>query len=140
MLWSFVVFVMAAAGQTSLIVWLPRMPSEGTQWYLAVVILLYWLVLAVVFAALIGRQIRDRLERPMRTLGEAAERVARGDFSVYVTPRHAEGDARRDATDRMFDHAMSRTARPCTPTPASSTSRGRTSSATRSNTRSPAGT
>ncbi|WP_338023134.1 HAMP domain-containing sensor histidine kinase [Bifidobacterium miconis] len=99
---SFVVFVLAAAGQTSLIVWLPRLWPEGNRWYLAVVILAYWLVLAVVFSALIGRQIRERLERPMRELSEAAGSVARGDFSVYVAPRHVEGSSAWDATDQMF--------------------------------------
>lgn len=63
--------MLAAAGQTSLIVWLPRLLPAGNGWYLAVVILVYWLILAVVFAVLIGRQICNRLERPMQTLGEA---------------------------------------------------------------------
>ncbi|KFI94158.1 histidine kinase [Bifidobacterium saguini DSM 23967] len=101
-LWSFLVFVLAAAGQTSLIVWLPRWLPEANRWYLAVVILAYWLLLAIVFAALIGRQINERLERPMRDLGEAAGRVAQGDFSVYVAPRHVEGTRQWNSTDQMF--------------------------------------
>lgn len=101
-LWSFLVFVLAAAGQTSLIVWLPRWLSEEHRWYLAVVILAYWLLLAIVFAALIGRQINDRLEQPMRELGAAAGRVAQGDFSVYVAPRHVEGTRQWNSTDQMF--------------------------------------
>ncbi|WP_258175654.1 histidine kinase dimerization/phospho-acceptor domain-containing protein [Bifidobacterium callitrichos] len=105
-LWSFVALVLAAAGQTTLTVFLPRLfpiLDRGVWSYLmAVIVILCWLLLAFAFAWFTGRQIDDRLERPMRTLGRAAARVAKGDFSVYVTPRHVEGGRGWDSTDQMF--------------------------------------
>lgn len=101
-LWSFVTFLLAAAGQMTLIVWLPRLLPIFDQWYLAVVIIVYWLALAVAFAWAIGRQIHERIERPMQKIGEAAGKVAKGDFSVYVAPRHVEGSRDWDSTDQMF--------------------------------------
>ena len=103
-LWSFIVFIAAAAGQMSLIVWLPRLfPIFDDMAYLqAVVILAYWLLLAVLFAWETGKQIYDRVEWPMRKLGEAAGRVAKGDFSVYVAPKHVEGSSDWNSTDQMF--------------------------------------
>ncbi|MDU2422501.1 MAG: HAMP domain-containing sensor histidine kinase [Bifidobacterium scardovii] len=103
-LWSFIVFIAAAAGQMSLIVWLPRLfPIFDDMAYLqAVIILAYWLLLAVLFAWETGKQIYDRVEWPMRKLGEATSRVAKGDFSVYVAPQHIEGSRDWNSTDQMF--------------------------------------
>ncbi|KAB7790714.1 HAMP domain-containing sensor histidine kinase [Bifidobacterium leontopitheci] len=102
-LWSFVVLILAAAGQTSLLVWLPRLaPTNAMKMLLTVIVLAYWLLLAVVFAWVVHRQIDDRLERPMRLLGHAARRVAKGDFSTRIPPRHTAGDANWDSTDQMF--------------------------------------
>ncbi|MCH9276796.1 HAMP domain-containing histidine kinase [Bifidobacterium amazonense] len=101
-LWSFVTFLLAAAGQMSLIVWLPRLLPVFDRWYLAVAVLVYWLALAVAFAWVIGRQIHERIERPMQEIGEAAGKVAKGDFSVYVAPQHIEGGRDWDSTDQMF--------------------------------------
>ena len=103
-LWSFMAFIVAAAGQMSLIVWLPRLlPAfDDVGYLLAFVVIMYWLVLAVLFAWWTGRQIHDRVERPMLRFGEAAGRVAQGDFSVYLAPDHVEGDRDWNATDQMF--------------------------------------
>ena len=103
-LWSFAAFIAAAAGQMSLIIWLPRlMPVfDEVRYLLAFVVIVYWLALAVLFAWWTGRQIHERVEKPMLRLGEAAGRVARGDFSVYVAPEHVKGGRDWNATDQMF--------------------------------------
>lgn len=62
----------------------------------------YWLLLAVLFAWETGRQIYERVEEPMQKLGEAASKVAKGDFSVYVAPKHVEGSRDWNSTDQMF--------------------------------------
>lgn len=101
-LWSFVAFCAAAAGQMTLITFLPRLLPGVDQTYLVAVVLAYWLALAIAFSLMTGRQIRERVERPMREIGQAARRVADGDFSVYVAPRHIEGSRDWDSTDQMF--------------------------------------
>ncbi|WP_241222854.1 HAMP domain-containing sensor histidine kinase [Bifidobacterium samirii] len=103
-LWSFVAFIAAAAGQMSLIIWLPRLLPvfDEVGYLLAFVVIVYWLALAVAFAWWTGRQIHERVERPMMRIGEAAGRVAQGDFSVYLAPDHLEGGRDWNSTDQMF--------------------------------------
>ena len=52
------------------------------------VIMGYWAIVALVFAYITNRQIREAYDKPMRRLSNAAKRVAEGDFSVYVEPAH----------------------------------------------------
>lgn len=56
--------------------------------YIAVVIL-YWLLASAGFTLLIAHQINVRLEQPMIRFAQATEKVAGGDFSVYVKPLHS---------------------------------------------------
>lgn len=53
-----------------------------------VVLILYWGMIAVELALFARRKIRRTYEKPMHMLAEAAERVANGDFSVYVPTFH----------------------------------------------------
>lgn len=50
-------------------------------WYL-----LYWAIVTGLFCWFTAYQKHRAYDRPMRKLGEAAKRVAEGDFSVYVEP------------------------------------------------------
>jgi signal transduction histidine kinase len=60
----------------------------------------YWAVVAFLFSFLTNLQIRKSYDKPMRKLGVAAKKVARGDFSVYVEPIHTAD--RYDYIDVMF--------------------------------------
>ena len=56
---------------------------------------------AAILVAIIGL-IRDRaFIRPMKKLSEAARKIAMGDFSVRIAPRHKNG--KKDFVDVMFD-------------------------------------
>jgi len=72
-LWSFIVFIAAAAGQMSLIVWLPRLfPIFDDMAYLqAVIILAYWLPLALFFAWGAGEAACPPPPHAARTSGRA---------------------------------------------------------------------
>lgn len=65
-----------------------------------IIILGYWAIVAFLFNFLTSLQIRKNYDKPMRKLGNAAKRVARGDFSVYVEPIHTEDNY--DYIDVMF--------------------------------------
>jgi signal transduction histidine kinase len=65
-----------------------------------IVIMSYWAVVAFLFSFLTNLQIRKSYDKPMRKLGVAAKKVARGDFSVYVEPIHTAD--RYDYIDVMF--------------------------------------
>lgn len=63
-------------------------------------VIIYWLVGAAGFTLLIGLQINRRLERPLMRFAEATEKVASGDFSVYVKPPHTAD--KMNYMDHMF--------------------------------------
>lgn len=50
-------------------------------WYL-----LYWILITFAFCAMTAYQKHQVFDRPMRQLSKATERVASGDFSVYLEP------------------------------------------------------
>lgn len=53
-----------------------------------VVIMLYWAIMSLLFCIVTNRQIVKRFDVPMRNLSNAANKVASGDFSVYLEPVH----------------------------------------------------
>lgn len=61
-----------------------RSLSAGT----VIGVIVFWLIGAAVFTLLTGWQIERRYQKPMEAFAEAARKVAQGDFSVYVPPRH----------------------------------------------------
>jgi signal transduction histidine kinase len=48
----------------------------------------FWVIGAAVFTLLTGYQINSYYQKPIEEFAEAARKVASGDFSVYVSPRH----------------------------------------------------
>lgn len=54
----------------------------------AIVPILYWIVIAIVLTLYARREMRRTYEEPMHMLAKATERVAGGDFSVYVPTLH----------------------------------------------------
>lgn len=51
-------------------------------------VLVFWVLAALVCTLVTGLVVRRRYQRPVEELSEAARRVAGGDFSVYLPPRH----------------------------------------------------
>ena len=54
----------------------------------AVIIHVYWLVIAAAFTLFTKWQFNRHYQNPMGEFAEATRKVADGDFSVYVAPRH----------------------------------------------------
>ena len=61
---------------------------EADGFLMKVIIILYWNVVAVGFTVLTRWQIRRSYEIPMQEMAKAANAVAHGDFSVYLSPLH----------------------------------------------------
>lgn len=68
------------------------------QYYVAVAI--YWIAVSAAFTLLTTYQINERYGKPMTQFAEAARKVAGGDFSVYVSPRHRAD--KLDSLDVIF--------------------------------------
>ena len=61
--------------------------NENPHWNTAVQILIptaYWTLVAVGLTLFTRRQITRTYDEPMRELAKAADKVAHGDFSVYI--------------------------------------------------------
>ncbi len=65
-----------------------------------IIIMSYWAIVAFLYGLLTNWQIRQNYDKPIRKLGSAAKKVARGDFSVYVEPIHTVDNY--DYIDVMF--------------------------------------
>lgn len=61
---------------------------------------LYWGVVSALILLFISKQKQAAFDAPLRDLSQAAKKVAGGDFSVYLQPRHAAD--RYDYIDVMF--------------------------------------
>ena len=48
----------------------------------------FWFLASVTFTFFTGRQIRKKYTDPLEEIADAARKVAEGDFSVYLRPRH----------------------------------------------------
>ena len=64
-------------------------------------IIVFWIVTAMGFTILTIRQINRRYRDPITQFAEATEKVANGDFSVYVSPKHTASD-KQDFIDKIF--------------------------------------
>ena len=65
-----------------------------------ILVLILWLLVAATFTILTSYQIRKRYQKPIEDFAEAARKVAAGDFSVYLAPRHSED--KLDYLDVLF--------------------------------------
>lgn len=65
-------------------------------WYI-----LYWIGVTAAFSVITAYQKYVSFDKPMNELSEAASRVAKGDFSVYLKPVHKFG--KRDYIDYLFE-------------------------------------
>lgn len=65
-----------------------------------VLVLVFWFLCASVFTHVTSRQINHWYENPMQAFAKATNKVANGDFSVYVEPIHSAD--KMDYLDYMF--------------------------------------
>lgn len=66
----------------------------------AIAIPALWILAAATFTLLTMYQLRSRYQKPIEDFAKAARKVASGDFSVYVAPRHTPDKA--DYLDVLF--------------------------------------
>ncbi len=64
-------------------------------------IIAFWIVTAFGFTVLTIRQIKHRYRDPIEQFAKATEKVANGDFSVYVAQKHIAA-SRQDFLDKIF--------------------------------------
>lgn len=53
-----------------------------------IAVFILWMLVAATFTIFTSYQIRKRYQKPIEEFAEAARKVAAGDFSVYLAPRH----------------------------------------------------
>lgn len=51
-------------------------------------LVVFWILIAAIFTVLTNHQIRKYYQEPIEDFSDAARKVASGDFSVYLAPRH----------------------------------------------------
>lgn len=76
---------------------------EESHWHNLIQVLiptLYWCLVAAALTLFTRHQITKTYDRPMKELAKAAQKVAQGDFSVYIPPLHTTN--RHDYLDLMF--------------------------------------
>lgn len=95
---TYVVMLFISGIHVGLIVLLTH--TQRSEALSAIIMLLFWAVMAGIFTLVTVTQIRHTYEEPMQTLGHATKAVAGGDFSVRLKPRHAED--RLDYIDVMY--------------------------------------
>ncbi len=84
---SFGVLLLVAGIHAGLVVWLKDSGlHEGMR---TAVIIAYWVLMSAGFTMLTRYQMKRLYEIPMKEFAKAADRVAGGDFSVYVPPIHS---------------------------------------------------
>lgn len=60
----------------------------------------YWVIVVAVILTVISKQKQKTFDQPMQELSKATKKVAEGDFSVYLAPRHTSD--KYDYIDVMF--------------------------------------
>lgn len=95
---SYIALLLLVGIQTGLIV-SSRFLSLDDFWQINI-IMIYWAIVALIFCIVTNIQIKKQYELPMKKLGDAARKVANGDFSIYIEPIHS-ADA-YDYIDVMF--------------------------------------
>ena len=65
-----------------------------------IIVMLYWALVAGLFTYITNWQIKERYDKPTRMLSSATQKVAEGDFSIYMEPMHTADQY--DYIDVMF--------------------------------------
>ncbi|WP_099468708.1 HAMP domain-containing sensor histidine kinase [Konateibacter massiliensis] len=85
---TLIMLLLVGAAHAGLVV---QINAHHLNGYLAVfIIILYWVAVSVGYTLYTRRQIRNTYEKPMKEIAQAANQVANGDFSVYLSPIHTK--------------------------------------------------
>ena len=79
-------FSLMSGLHTALIVGINELHLSGA--IQATLVVSYWILLSVGFTFFTGWQVRTNYEKPLKQLAEATDKVANGDFSVYIPTFH----------------------------------------------------
>ena len=74
--------------------------QDMTELWQIIIPMVYWTLIALGLTIYTEQRIRHTYEKPINRMAEATSRVANGDFSVYVPPRHTPD--KLDYLDVMF--------------------------------------
>lgn len=94
----FVILLVMSGIHVGLIILMNRL--QLAEWLQPMIALGYWAVIAFGLCGYTGWRIKRTYEKPMREMAEATSKVANGDFSVYIPPRHTADQL--DYLDVMF--------------------------------------
>jgi len=97
-LFSFLSFGLLTTGQMILLrnhIDISHLPTGSI-----ITVLIYWFIIAASFIGITRRQLFRDFQKPLEELADATRKVAEGDFSVYIPPRHLPD--KRDYLDVIF--------------------------------------
>ena len=73
---------------TQIVVMFDIYDNRLNEYLQVAIIIIYWVLTSVIITLFIKKQIKKVFEEPMKQMAEAAGKVAKGDFSVYLPPIH----------------------------------------------------
>ncbi len=87
---GFVLTFLALAGLTTgqMLILQDYLDYERLSMGYVIAVLIYWTFVAAAFAVFTQYQFQERYQKPMAEFAKATRKVAEGDFSVYIPPRH----------------------------------------------------
>lgn len=94
----FLILLLMSGLHTGLVVFVSDFGFSGT--IQTTVLLVYWALVALGLTVFTGQRVKNTYEIPMKNLAEATNKVAHGDFSVFVPSTHIMEN--RDYLDRMI--------------------------------------
>lgn len=71
---------------TQIVVMFDIYDNRLNEYLQVAIIIIYWVLTSVIITLFIKKQIKKVFEEPMKQMAEAAGKVAKGDFSVYLPP------------------------------------------------------
>ena len=95
-----IAFLLLSGLHTGLIVLMTEWKVSETV--SSIVPVIYWLVASIALTFFTRYKMRQLYERPMKMLAQAASQVARGDFSIYISPINSADKQDYRCNDRGF--------------------------------------
>lgn len=90
---TFLMLMLFSLGQTAILSIFYYDKGGALSMNLVIGMQIYWAILALLFCVLARHYIIDTYDEPIYRIGDAARRVAQGDFSIYIPPDHPASEA-----------------------------------------------
>lgn len=84
--WSLCVMLLISGIHTGLVALTLRTSFSGAA--TSTIVVFYWIVVSLLFTILIRRQMKRAFDAPVKQIAQFVGKVAQGDFSQYMPPRH----------------------------------------------------